>query len=242
MKKVNSDNHYFKLAKDWHFERIEAAKLNSNRWFFCFIISCLINLALSVAIIIITPLKTLVPLVIHQNTITGEVWVEKPSTPFVPANDAQTQADIVRYITSRESFTAADLNERFHLVTLLSNTQVAKDYANQQANDNKSSPVNILGTTGLKSVHIEDIVFIDNQNINNEPRRFKIPANNLAKVDFTTTTINQNGIKNTQSFVATIGWIYKGLPNNEQDAWNNWDGFTVTTYRVDERNVENLPN
>jgi type IV secretion system protein VirB8 len=241
LKNINTDNQYFKLAKDWHFERIEAAKLNSNRWFLCFIIACLINITLSIAIIILTPLKTLVPLVIHQNVITGEAWVEKSSMPFIPANDAQTQSDIVRYITSRESYTAADLNERFSLITLLSNSQIAKSYALEQSNDNKLSPVNVLGTNGTRTVHIEDIVFIDNQNMS-EPRRFKIPASNLAKVDFLVTTTDQNGIKKNEPFVATIGWIYKGLPNNEQDAWNNWDGFTVTTYRVDERNVDNLPN
>ncbi len=241
MKKLNTNKDYFKLAKDWHFQNFESAKINENRWFLCFIISCAINICLSISIIILTPLKTLVPLVIHQNSITGEAWVEKPSLQFVPANDAQTQADIVRYITSRESYTSADLNHRFHLVTLLSNQDIAKAYAISEANNNKSSPVNTLGLSGIRTVHIEDIVFIDNQNID-EPRHFNQPSSNLAKVDFITTTTDQNGTKKTQSFVATIGWIYKGLPNDEQDAWENWNGFTVTTYRVDERSIDNTTN
>ncbi len=235
--KSNKDKEYFKLAQDWHFERCEVAKINANRWFVCFLISCAINICLSTAIIVLTPLKTLVPLVIHQNSITGEAWVEKPSLQYVPANDAQTQSDIVRYVTNRESYTAADLNQRFHLVTLLSNHDVAKAYASFQSNNNKSSPVNILSTTGTRTVHIEDIVFIANQNID-EPHRFNEPSSNLAKVDFVTTTTDQNGIKKTDAYVATIGWFYKGLPTNENDAWENWNGFTVTTYRVDERNIE----
>ncbi len=242
MQKLSNNNEeYFKLAKDWHFENYVSAKINENRWFVCFLISCAITICLTIAIIILTPLKTIMPLVIHQNSITGEAWVEKPSTKYIPPNDAQTQSDIVRYITSRESYTAADLNQRFHLVALLSNSDVAKTYADSQSNDNKSSPVNVLGTTGTKTVHIEDIVFIDNQNTE-EPRHFNQQACNLAKVDFLTTTTDQNGIKKTNSYVATIGWIYKGLPNNEQDAWENWNGFTVTTYRVDERNVDNTSN
>lgn len=241
MQKLNNNKDYFKLAKDWHFQNFETAKINENRWFLCFIISCAINICLSISIIVLTPLKTLVPLVIHQNSITGEAWVEKPSLQYVPANDAQTQSDIVRYITSRESYTAADLNQRFHLVALLSNQDIGKTYAISEANNNKSSPVNTLGISGTRTVHIEDIVFIDNQNID-EPRHFSQPSSNLAKVDFITTTTDQNGAKKTQSFVATIGWIYKGLPNDEQDAWENWNGFTVTTYRVDERSIDNTTN
>lgn len=235
MTKQKSETDYFKTAKDWQTDRIEIAKLHGNRWFAAFIMSTVIIVALVVSIVIMMPLKTLVPIVIHQNTKTGEVWVDRPSSSYVPETQAQTESDIVRYITTRESYSAADINQRFHLSMLLSNQQVADQYENEQANSNKASPVNVLGQNGIRTVHIEDIVFIDKAGTK-QIRHFHQPSSNLAQVDFTTTTTLE-GKSKTEYWVATIGWIYQGLPSDEKDAWNNWNGFTVTTYRVDHRNV-----
>ncbi len=227
---------YFKEAREWFYERYAQAHVQSNRWF----VACLITvtlLALSLtAFICILPLKTFIPMVVHQNTITGEVWVTKPPTPYVPETDAQTQSDIVRYITSRESYSSSDINQRFNLVTLLSDSHIAKTYEAEQSNSNPNAPINILKEKGTRTVKIEDIVFIDKKGLK-EIREFKQKSQNLAKVDFITTTVTPSGATETQYWVATIAWEYKGLPNNQQDAWDNWNGFQVTTYRVDPKNI-----
>lgn len=231
------DDSYFSLGRDWHYERFQVAHVMANRWFIAFLCASVLAILLTIALVTLMPLKTLVPLVIHQNSMTGDVWVDRPKTPYVPANDAQVQSDIVRYVTARESYTAADLNPRFHLVMLLSANNIAQQYADFQANDNKKSPVNILGDDGVRTTHIEDIVFIDKAGMQ-QLRHFRMPSENLAKVDFTTTTTtDSSGNKKIESWVATIGWTYRGLPVDQNDAWDNWNGFTVTTYRVDPRNV-----
>lgn len=237
IKAKNPSNDYFKAARDWHFDRFQMVQINCNRWFLAFVISFIAVILLVTLIVVLLPLKTLVPMVVHQNTTTGEMWIERPKTKYVAQTDAQTQADIVRYIMSRESYMASDINQRFHLVMLLSDNAVGRFYVDQQANDNKESPVNVLGTQGIKTVRIEDIVFLDKAGTQ-EFRHFKQVAHNLAKVDFVTTTLDGNGNKKVEYWVATISWIYKGLPTNQMDAWDNWNGFTVTTYRVDQRNVE----
>lgn len=229
---------YFKAGEDWFTDRYRSVKLQANRWFTAFLGAAVIIALMTIAIIVLLPLKTLIPVVVHQNTTTGEVWVDHPATPYVPATDAQTQADIVHYITARESYTAADINQRFHQVMLLSSNAVAKQYSDEQSNSNKDAPVNTLGAQGLSTVHIEDIVFIDKAGTQ-EIRHFHQRAENLAKVDFTTTTTDATGNKKTMAWVATIGWVYKGLPQSQRDAWDNWNGFTVTTYRKDPRNVSN---
>ena len=237
MKDSNNLNEaYFNAGKDWYFDRYEAIKIQSNRWFLGFIVSMLFSITLVIALITLFPLKTLVPLIIHQNTTTGEIWVDHPKDTYVPANDAEVQSDIVRYITSYKSYTSADINQRFHLVMLLSANSVAKQYADEQGNSNKSSPVNVLGQDGIRTVRVEDIVFIDKAGTK-EVREYRVPAHNLAKVDFTTTTIDHAGNKKIDSWVATIGWTYKGMPSSQNDAWDNWNGFTVTTFRVDPKNI-----
>lgn len=227
---------YHEAGKDWFFDKYEAAIIQSNRWFVGFIASTLLSIVLLILLTCLFPLKTLIPLVIHKNTTTGEVWVDQPASPYVPTNEAEVQSDIVRYLTSYLSYTAADINQRFKLVNLLSNARVGKQYAEEQSNNNKLSPVNVLGKDGVRTVRIEDIVFIDKAGLH-EIRDFRGPSHNLAKVDLTTTTIDHNGNKKVASWVATMEWVYKGVPSNQQEAWDNWSGFTVTTLRIDPKNI-----
>ena len=93
------------------------------------------------------------------------MWLDRPQTAYVPANDAEVQSDIVRFITLHQSYSAADINQRFNLVMLLTSSQVGKQYDADQSNSNKISPINLLGQEGLRTVHIEDIVFIDKSGI-----------------------------------------------------------------------------
>lgn len=230
------DKSYFEAGKDWFFDRFETAQIQANRWFIAFIAAMALAIVLAAALIVLLPLKTLVPMVIHQNPSTGEVWVDRPKTPYTPKNDAQVQADLVRYITVRESYSADDINQRFHLTMLLSNNGVGTEYANEQANSNKKAPVNTLGKDGTRTVRIIDVIFIDKAGTQ-EIRKFRQRAHNLAKIDFITTTLSKNS-KKSEAWVATIGWTYNGLPDNQLDAWDNWNGFTVTTYRIDPRNIE----
>jgi type IV secretory pathway component VirB8 len=233
-KKLNDE--YLNAGKDWYFDRYEAVKIQGNRWFVGFLASTTLSIVLVITLTLLFPLKTLVPLVIHQNKMTGEVWVTHPKSPYVPENDAEVQADIVRFITTYKSYTATDINQRFNLVKLLSANLVARQYADEQSNNNKTSPVNTLGVEGTRTVRVEDIVFIDKAGTQ-EKRPFKKAAVNLAKVDFITLTTDHAGNKKRENWVATISWVYKGLPDNQQDAWDNWSGFTVTSFRIDPKNM-----
>lgn len=230
------EKEYFAVGQDWYFDQYESAKVAAARWFVAFLASMVLLGIAMVAFTILLPLKTIEPIIIHRNTVTNETWVEKPKSPYTPTNESQVNADIVRYITLRESYSAADINQRFDLVKILSANDVIHQYSIEQANDNPHAPINILGTPGIRKVTIEDIVFIDQQGTQEE-REFPVAAHNLAKVDFTTTTLSKNGSSKDESWVATVAWVYTGLPESQADAWENWSGFTVSTYRVDKRNV-----
>lgn len=234
--KNKQDAEYFKAGEDWYADRVLAVKIQANRWFLGFLVSIALSITLTIALISLLPLKTPMPFVIHQNTLTGEAWVDRPQTKYTPINNAEVQSDIARYITARESYLAADINQRFNFVKLLSDGRVGKEYGDEQSNDNKLSPVNVLGEAGTRTTHIEDIIFIDKAGTH-EIRDFHETSHNLAKVDFTTTTTDRNGNKKTESFVATVGWAYNGLPLKQEDVWENWSGFTVTTYRADPKNI-----
>jgi type IV secretory pathway component VirB8 len=86
-----------------------------------------------------------------------------------------------------------------------------------------------------KTVKVQDIIFLDNANTSIRNRKEALHRN-LAKVDFITTENNgQQTIE--KSWVTTLSWEYLGTPSSKAAAWANWNGFTVTYYRVDQRNV-----
>ncbi len=231
------DSAYFEEARNWHYDKYAQAYVRGNCYQLAFYIQTGCLILTLIILVILLPLKTLVPIVIHKNEKTGEVWVDKPANNFVPSTDAETQADLVRYIIVRETYSAADLNQRYHQVLLTTNSDIANDYANSQADNNPKSPVSLLGANGSRTVQVEDVVFIDKSGSDTQYRHFKQPAKNLAQINFTTTTTMPNSAPILQHWVATIGWEYKGLPENKADAWDNWNGFTVTNYRVDQRNI-----
>lgn len=237
MSKVKTfEDDKFEAAKSWYAEKNEMLEIMANRWFVAFIVALILCVALVSAIVVMMPLKKAEPFLIKVNTLTGESWVDKPTTQYAPVNQAQAEQDIVGYITQRESYNSADLNERFETVREMSDSRVAADYVDSQENSNKTAPVNLLGEKGTRTVHIEDVYFIDKEGTQ-EIREFRQKSTNLAKVDFSTTTTDANGAKSTQEWVATIGWVYKGLPDTKELAWKNPNGFTVTTYRVDQKSV-----
>ena len=58
----------------------------------------------------------------------------------------------------------------------------------------------------------------------------------MAKVDFTTTE-SSGQMTVEKNWVVTIRFQYLGIPDEKEAAWLNWNGFTVTDYRVDQRNI-----
>lgn len=229
---------YFKAGEDWFFDRYESSKTRSKHWFIAFIFMSVISILLAGALIGLTPLKTVVPVLIHQNKITGEVWTPAIKTPYVPEIEAQVQSDIVRFLTTYLSYSANDINQRYALIKLLSSNSVLTQYDAFQSNDNPNSPVNALGETGESTIQVQDIVFLDKEDMH-EIRHYKHhPSKNLAKADLIVTTVDKSGSLKTASYVATLSWEYQGTPQSQADAWNNWNGFTVTMFRLDPKNVE----
>jgi type IV secretory pathway component VirB8 len=227
---------YFKAGEDWYFDRYQVAQRQANSYLVLLLLTQVIVIVLIIAITALLPLKTLTPIIIHKNSVTGETWVAQPKTPYAPENDKEVQADIVRYLTAMLSYTAADINQRYQLVLQLSADNVQKQYAVRESNDNPDSPVNRLGESGTRIVKVEDIVFLDKAGTH-EIREKAVPSHNLAKVDLITETIDKAGNKKIEPWVATIAWIYKGTPDSQVEAWSNWNGFTVTSFRLDSKNI-----
>jgi type IV secretory pathway component VirB8 len=226
---------YFQEATSWNYERYQIQQVISNRWQLAFWIQLFFGLCLVFLIVALLPLKTWEPIVVYRNEQTGEVRVESSDLQHLPVNHEEVESDLVRYVTARETFTFADNNDRYQSVIFKSSPMVAQEYNHTNDNNNPDALIHKLGHEGMRTVKVEDVVFLDAGKESGDKGKNAQP-DHLARVNFVTTeTVGQTVVK--QKWVATMRWEYLGAPKNKKAAWVNWNGFAVTYYRVDQRNV-----
>lgn len=231
---------YFEQARDWATERYHTQKVMANRWQLAFWVQLGFSVMLVVALIMMLPLKTWEPLIIEHDLRTGEFFTHPAPVENLSKTQQEIESDLVHYVIARETYSPTDEGVRYRQVQFMSAPTVFKLFSESHRSGNPNSPENILGEKGLITVEVEDVVFFDAS----DPRHYqaqreskqssKVPP--IAKVDFWTTETNGQSITR-KSWVATVSFEYVGTPNHKEAAWSNWSGFTVTSYRVDQRNI-----
>ncbi|MBA2648295.1 MAG: type IV secretion system protein [Legionella sp.] len=226
---------YFNEAKSWADDMYGNVEQSRNRYKCAFLGAMLVNGLALIAVASLAQIQTLVPLMIHHFD-NGVVTVEPLKSGNAPLNKAQVESDIIRYITTRESYDVSSYRSQYNLITQLSDEVVLTEFGQEQDKSSKESPINSLGATGERLVHVYSINFIDNSVFNETA----IPKDhhNLAEVVFTLTDKDKlTGHQTEKHFNALISWEYT-TPSKAPDVrWNNWDGFMVTRYSKQLRNI-----
>ncbi len=237
MKSQNISNHYFELASSWADDIYTSAIISRNRYKYAFMIAMLLACLLVVAILVLLPLQHLQPLLIHHYQ-DGRVIVDPIKQPYRPINQAQVESEIVRYVINRESYDATSYHIQYSLVNLLSNREVASQYIAEQAASNKQAPINHLGNKGYRTVHIDNVIFLDSTSQKIDHAKDNPAHHNLAQINFSVIDQFKNSArKKVKAYTALIAWDYRGIPSDPADRWQDWDGFTVTRYSVVQRNL-----
>lgn len=226
---------YFEQAQSWADDLHAVTIASRNRWrAFSLYVLIPLSFVLIVCVTFLIPLQHLEPILINHYS-DGTTSVAPIHPRHLEINRAQIESDLVRYVVNRESYSADSYQTQYSLVNLLSSNTVAKEYIANQSIANKKAPINILGEKGTRNVHITSILFLDqenNQKIGNH--------RNLAQVDFTVTERDRaTNLQTTIPLTALISWQYHGMPQNPNDAWQNWDGLTITNYEIQQRVISN---
>lgn len=235
--KVKKDR-YFDKACSWADDRFGAIEASRNRFRVAFSLAMLFCTSLTVAICVMMPLKQLEPIIIHHYA-NGVTTAERSQQGLPPATQAQIESDLVRYVINRESYDSTSYRAQFELIHLLSASNVATDYEREQRAGNPDSPLNKLGMQSSRHVHVYNVHFIDAERYNDkEPKSRQRNHHDLAEVVFSTTDKNKmTGVEEEHHYTALISWHYTGIPASPHDRWNNWNGFEVTRYSIQQRNV-----
>lgn len=239
MKKIQQKGTYYEQACSWADDRFGGIEASRNRYRFAFMSAMILSTALTLALAVMMPLKQLEPIIIHQYE-NGITTAERLMQDLPVASQAQIESDLVRYVIQRESYDVTSYRAQFELIHLLSANSVSSEYDKTQRSSNKESPVNQLGTQISRSVHVYSVNFIDQEHFNDkEQKGRKRNHHDLAEVVFSIQDRNKtSGTETEHHYTALISWHYTGIPASPDARWKNWNGFEVTRYSIQQRNIK----
>ena len=177
------------------------------------------------ALVIVLPLKEIRPYVVMVDRATGESELVVSTLPgALTERDAVRQAELVRYVTERETYDNADNATRIPQVLVTSEGQAADSLKALWNSAAPRYPPAVYGANTLIRVRIRSITVLDDT---------------TAQVRFTR-ALEEPGMHPVErAFVATVGFAFRPRTERTLEAvWKNPLGFVVTNYRVDAETLD----
>lgn len=218
-------NEHFAAAGSWAHDRDEALRRSRRIAWIVAGVAIIIAFFVAMALLLITPLKTVVPYTLMVDRQTGYVQLLKPLDPeTVSADTALTQSFLVQYVIAREGFDVNSLQSDYRKVALWSAGGARSGYLASVQAANPTSYLATLPRSTVIEVHVKSVSPMEDD---------------VAMVRFDTVRRDINGqISAPQPWVSVIRYRYSGEPMTIEDRFINPLGFQVTKYR---RSQEALP-
>jgi type IV secretion system protein VirB8 len=174
----------------------------------------------AVAIVVMMPLKTVVPYTITVDRQSGYVETARGLIPGRLSQDtAVTEAFLAQYVLAREGYDVTDLQANYRKVALWSAGPARDQYLRTMSASNPQSPMKLYPPTSVLQPIIKSVSLLSR---NSALVRFDVERH-----DYGAATGER------QSYAAVIGFRYTGAPMRMGDRFLNPLGFQATSYRRD---------
>lgn len=216
----NDLKRYFAEAKRWDQDRLASAIRSKRLAWSVAATAGGLAVAATLAIVGLTPLKTVEPFVIRVDQATGAVDLARglsAETKPVTHDEAVSKYFLARYVRAREAYLDATAEEDFRLVSILSAPSEQRRWADLFRGTNPHSPQNLYGRQAEASISIRAIGFINPEVANVRYRRTVRRAQQVEESDW----------------IATVAFAWTRAPMTEADRLRNPLGFQVLSYRSD---------
>lgn len=215
--------HYQDAAAGWESAEITAVKRSEVRaWRVAAGASLLAGLSI-LAVVLLTPLKTVEPFVVQVDEIGASSVVTLLDAKSISASEALDKYWLGQYVNYREEYLSQTSYGNFIAARLLSSPAVGAAYFNQVNPENPRSPTAVYGTKGAMEVTVTSITFIGKQH---------------AQVRFVRKEKRGSDSQASESrWIATVAYQYLNPPLKESERLINPVGFQVTDYRLDPETV-----
>lgn len=215
---------YFKGGETWEQEIIANALQSRNRaWLMSFFCMGIAVLSL-ITLLLLLPLKTFEPYVVTVDRNTGYLEVTKGLYQGnLTQDEAITQANLVKYVSLRESYNPSILRENYEQASLMSSGQALEEYQQIWNGKNPNNPSIVLGRKAAIDIKIQSVSFLNDK---------------TASIRFQR-ELKENGQTRISHWTAIIDYQYAQKPMQMADRFLNPLGFQVTSYRVNPEILEN---
>jgi type IV secretion system protein VirB8 len=212
---------YYAEAASWNRDRVSAMHSSRRIAWWIAAVAAAIALLEAIALVLLTPLKTVEPYTLMVDKTTGYVQALRPlDQAKISPDSALTQSFLVQYVIAREGFDIATLNANYRKVALFSADTARTSYLQQMQISNPASPLTLYPRTTTLDVRVKSVSPIGNDA-------------ELVRFD----TVRSDAGAQPQppnSWVAVIRYHYSGAAMSLDDRFVNPLGFQVTSYRKDQ--------
>jgi type IV secretion system protein VirB8 len=139
-------------------------------------------------------------------------------------DEAITQANLVRYVSLRESYNPSILRENYDLVLLMSQGSALQEFQQLWNGKNPNNPSIVYGRKAGIDIKIQSVSFLNEKTASIRFQR-ELKENNQTKISHWT---------------AIIDYQYAQKPMKMSERFLNPLGFQVTSYRINPEILENL--
>ena len=216
---------YFAEARSWGMDRTEMLRSQLKNMWRILIAIFTIALLEGIALILLTPLKTIVPYTLLVDRHTGYVQLLKPlDEQKMTADAALTQSFLVQYVIAREEYDINALQSDYRKVALWSAGSARSAYLTSMQASNPDSPLARFSRNAVVDVQVKSVASL---------------SPNTAMVRFDTVrSDNLAQGANRMSWMAIVGFEFSNQAMSAEDRMINPLGFKVIRYR---KSSESLP-
>ena len=211
---------YFRGAASWEADRVRSAQRSEAVAWIVAGCSGLCTMGAIVALVLMTPLKTVVPYVIKVDKSTGETEIVDvlKGPPGISDMDAVTRHFLGQYTRLREGWLPQAADQNSYAVGAMSDPTEAARYRDAMIPSNPSSPAVSVGNAGFVEVAVRSVSFL---------------SSSVAQVRYTKITTRGATPPVAVNWVATMTFRYTSAPTKERDRLLNPLGFQVENWRAD---------
>lgn len=224
----NADETYYENGQSWEAHIYQSIKSSRNRAWALTFISMSIALVSVLALTMLLPLKTFEPFVVSVDRNTGYLEVTKGLySSHLSEDEALTQANLVRYLSARESYNPVQsvLRQNYDLISLLSSGSALKEYQDLWDGKNPENPSVKLGHKNVIDIKIQSVSFLNEK---------------VASIRFIK-ELHEANLTHTSIWNAVLEFQYVQKPMKMIDRFSNPLGFQVISYRINPEVMESTP-
>jgi type IV secretion system protein VirB8 len=225
MDKKQALDAYYAEADSWAHDRQDDLRRSRRIAWIIAAVAAAIALLEALALLLLMPLKTVVPYTLLVDRQTGYVQALKPvDAQLVSSTSALTQSFLVQYVIAREGYDVDALQADYRKVALWSTGEARRAYLAEMQASNPDSPLVRYPRSTVVDVEVKSVTPL---------------GKGVAMVRFASERQDAGGrTYPLENWVAVIRYTYSGEPMSVADRRVNPLGFEVLRYT---KSAETLP-